>query len=393
MPETPTRSALRLPRVEFDLPAVILGAAAWLGQKALWSGLAAFVAAPAGAGSIGPGGALQPADPATALRYGFWKPLLTGPIAPPGSQHVAAAIDWTPLFTAGEKAGEYRPAPGIEWGPWTAVAAVLLVWWSVAGGAVARAFALRKTRDESPGAFRSVGFALRNLPAFLMGPAFMLGAVALFVVAGLAASAAPTVPFAGPVLAVVAGPLLVVVSIVLAVLVLGATLGLPLFQASVAVDRNGFLDAVSRTYTYAFARPVQYAVGGIVAVAVAAALERFCSWTLELLASMLMFGSSVAGGDPGPVFSVAVQSAVRLGTPAFPEGAPGDLAASGWVLWVVLSLALLLARGWLLAYVVGAFVDLYLILREDVEGTSPTEVYSDESPAPTLTDPPGGGPR
>lgn len=396
MPESPARNALRIPRVEFDLPAVTLGAVAWLGHKALWLVLAAAlgVGAQAPAGTIGAGGALEAQPPAALLRYAFWSPVVAGPLSPPGANHLAAALDWAPLFSAGEKAGEFRPAVvPLGWGQWAVTAVALLLFWSVMGGAVARAFALRKTRDESPGAFRALGFALKNLPAFVMGPFFMLGAVALFAAAGLLASAAATAPYAGPVLAAVAAPVLVLASIVLAVLLLGAVYGFPLFQASVAVDRNGFLDAVSRTYTYAFARPVQYAIGGIVAIAVAGALERFCSWALQLLAALLTTGGTMFTDGAGDTLAAAIRAAVQVGTPAFPAGADGSLAFSGWVVWAVLCAALLFVRGWLLSYVVGAFVDLYLLLREDVEGTAPTEVYVDEAAAPNLGDPVAGQPE
>ena len=57
----------------------------------------------------------------------------------------------------------------------------MLVFLSIAGGALARIHALRIARDESIPVDEAVAFSFSNLRAFLLAPLFVVAAAAFFV--------------------------------------------------------------------------------------------------------------------------------------------------------------------------------------------------------------------
>lgn len=389
-----TRSAFRFPRVEVDLAGAIVGAAGYLAYQAVWPALASLLAIE------GKFTAMSAAGPRDAtggelLRHAFLQPVLAR-AGFPGTSIVADMAGFPRLFRTTDKPNELAPAVFDAVEPWklavTGLVILLLV--CVIGGAIARVYALRKARDESIGFDDAFAFSLGNLRQFAAGPFFMAAAMALFVLGGLAAGAATGLPWAGPVLQIIAQPLSILFALILTLLVVGAVLGLPLYLCAVAVERNGSLDAVSRTYSYVFARPVTYGVGAIIVLGVASAIDGFAGWFAMRAEELLVTGaawSGTSGGAGGPL-AAAFAAARRLAAPEAPPDAGGQAVASMWICWVFASGTMLLVRGFIVSYIVGGFCDLYFMLREEVEGVAPTEVFV-EGVTANLGEPTGAPPR
>lgn len=386
-----TRSAFRFPRVEVDLAGVIVGAAGYLAYQAVWPALASLLAIE---GKLTAMSATGPRDATGGelLRHAFLQPVLSR-AGFPGTSIVAEMAGFPRLFKATDKPNELAPAVFDAVEPWklAVTGLVVLLLLCVVGGAIARVFALRKARDESIGFDDAFAFSLGNLRQFVAGPFFMAAAMAAFVIGGLAAGAAAGVPWAGPVLQLIAQPLAILFALILTILVVGAVLGFPLYLCAVAVERNGSLDAVSRTYSYVFARPVTYGIGAILVLAVAAAIDGFSGWFAMRAEELFVTGASWSGGGGGPI-AAAFAAARRLATPEAPADAGTQSVVSMWIAWVFASGTLLLIRGFIVSYVVGGFCDLYFMLREEVEGVSPSEVFV-EGVTANLTDPAAAPPR
>lgn len=387
------RSALRLPRVEFDLTALLLGAGAWLAWAASWPALASLLAVDAaGLRFATPGGPVD-ASPGGALRASVL--LEVQRILPiPGTDRLVAALGFPgPLVRASEKAANTFEPAGLGLPAWkyAAVAAALLVLWSVAGGAIARVYALRKARDETIGMDQAVGFSLGSLGQFVAAPLFTIAAGALFVAVLLACGAASAIPYAGPVLQLIAQPLSALAAVVTGVIVSGLVFGYPILQAAVAVERNGSLDAVSRTFSYVWTRPVPFAVGAAIVLAVAGLVEAVGGWMLAISQAGFALGASWVDAALAGRIVDAFRAAASLGSPSA-EGLGGMQAATVWIAWAVASATLMLARGFVVSYVVGGFTDLYFMLREDVDGVDGSEVFVEGAGA-TLGDPVPGEPK
>jgi hypothetical protein len=384
-----TRSAFRIPRVEVDVAAVVLGAAGYLAYQLLWAALAFLFGI--GEPALFVNG--RPAGPAVVLRDAFFGAPLSVPF--PGRDFVAGVVGhpgalWKAAGAPGAQAAPYRYDLGV-WERVTVVVALLLLA-SIVGGAIARVYALRKARDESIGFDDALAFSLKSLRQYVVGHAFMAGGIALAAAVAIAAAAGIGVPFAGPVLQLVLQPVAIVAALVLTVFATGALLGYPLLVSAVAVERNGGLDAVSRTYSYAFARPVTYGLGAILILLVAGVIEGFAGLFVGGVGWVLHTGTSWAPDAQGATFA-GLAAARSLTTPDVPAGAAAwPSAAWTWIAWVFGSATILLARGFVVAYVIGGFVDLYFLLREEVEGVSGAEVYVEGAGA-SLGEPIAGQPQ
>ena len=375
-----TRSTFRFPRVEVDLAGIIVGGAGWLAYTAAWPLLASVLGITEKAGLI----AVAKGQPSfvevpqgAVLHWALLRPVFKY-VTFPGAASIKSLLGYPGDLVAPTEDFTHAPLPAQSPDLWKLVVAglVLLLLALVIAGAIARVYALRKARDESIGFDDAAAFSLKNLSQLAAGPFFMVAAVALFAFGGLACGALAGAPYAGPVLQVVAQPLAILAALVTTILVVGLVLGFPLYVCAVAVERNGSLDAVSRTYSYVFGRPVMYGVTALLLLAVAGLIEGFGGWFAGLARMLMERGANWSGGaDLAPSLKAAFDAAPALATPVLPEGAGGGASASMWIAWIFAALTMLLLRGFIVSYVVGGFTDLYFMLREEVEGVPPTEVY------------------
>jgi hypothetical protein len=130
--------------------------------------------------------------------------------------------------------------------------------WSFVGLAIRRIVSLRIARDEGLSLREALGFAFRNWFTVLLAPAIIAVAAGLFWLCNLVAGALISIPYVGSLLAIIFVPLTVLSTLLLILIALGGLFGFPLVGAAAAWERNGSLDAISRAFTYVFARPLQY---------------------------------------------------------------------------------------------------------------------------------------
>jgi hypothetical protein len=366
-----SRTPLVAPRVEFDLSALGLGILGYLVYHAGWLGLAAAL------GVSAPGESLLGSS--RALRDEFFGGLLSLLDRLPYLDQFLA------LLGADTGAGG---ALGLPWWQHLVVGAWLLVFWSVVGGALARVYAMRIARDESLPWDAALGFSLRDLRAFIQAPLFIAGAALFFLAMEGLAGAAAGIPFAGPGLQAVLHPLVFLAGLIVLVITVGGVFGLPVLHAALATERNGTLDAVSRTYSYLFTRPLLYVTGGAIVLVFSGVLHALGIWFLEATNATLALG---AEWSPETARSIDAGFAAAADLSRPPTG--DDLRpATVWVSWAWSVAGFLTVRGFVLSYVVGGFTDLYFLMRKTVDGTADTEVYVDGEGEPDLGDPLAGEP-
>jgi hypothetical protein len=375
-PGARTRTRITVPRVDFDLLAPALGYAAEYDVRlnATTSGQV-------------PG--------FEVLRRAFFEQLIAL-VRVPYLDRLLVEIGWAPvrLFEAGAADAPLVPfRVDVPWWHHVAVVLVLLVVWSVIGGALARVHAVRIARDRSISWDDGFAFAFSNLRAFVQAPLFVLLAVVLFGALVVAGGAVVAIPWAGAIIQAVLQPLTYVAGLIVTIIVLGGIFGFPMLQCAIATERNGTLDAVSRTYSYAFTRPVLYVAGGALVFAVAGLIASLGSWFLEGVTMRgLLLGASWSEETVKAV-GAGYAAARSFGVPNAPDGltTPGHISL--WVSYVWSALAVLAVRGFVLSYVVGGLTDLYFLLREEVDGTPTSEIYLEDAPELELGEPLEGEPR
>lgn len=379
------RTVLRAPRVEFDLSALVLGALGWLAYQWIWPALASLLSVPEGR--------VRPWD---ALRNEFFGRLLNW-LGLPYTDHIGALVGarW-PMRLPPEKEGDKFTDYALDLPVWklAVVGVFLLVLWSVVAGAISRVYAVRFARDESIGAGDGLAFSFGNLKAFLMAPLFVATAAALCLGVAALAGAGSAIPGAGPFLQIVLHPLAIVASLLALVLAIGGVFGLPMTQAALATERNGFLDAVSRTYSYVFTRPVSYVVCVGIVTGVAGVIAAFGNAFQLMTLRAMTFGASWAADSTAPIDAPrALFGGIAFGvTPEAALGWPQVEKVSGlplvwiYVAWAFSVLTAAIVNGFVLSYFVGGLTDTYFLLRRDVDGIDDSEVFVEGAHA-KLSDP------
>lgn len=369
------RSALQLPRVEFDLSGLALGTIGYLLLMVLWRGLAGVF-----------GGTGKASADSTGLQERFLSGVVQRMGDLPFLRELLQEFGFgTPVYNPATATDVTRVDGGLENWQYVLIAALVVIVWSVVSGSLARVHALRIARDESEGPDDALGFVFKNLSAFVLAPLFILGAAAFFVVATGVCGAVSSIPWAGGVLQLVAHPASLVASLVVMVIAVGGVFGMPLLHAALATERNGMLDAVSRTYSYTFSRPVTFLAGLGVITAISGVIARIGHWFIDFV----WLKSFSIGASWNEAADAAIQAGFTAGrTLSWPDAsfASGGAVVNVWVAWLFTAIAVAVVRGFVISYAVGGLTDLYFLLRAEVDGTDETQIYSADEPEAELLD-------
>lgn len=142
----------------------------------------------------------------------------------------------------------------------------------------------------------------------------------------------------------------------MAVLLLGLAAGWPLFCVAVAAEAEDVLDAFSRTFSYLNQRLGKFLL--CVLLAWLAGIPAL--WVVDLLAAGATHMAAWGVGLSAPASSLA--------------GLAGDPADAGAFARFWLGVVGFFVRGWIQAYFWTAASFIYLLLRNDVDGTPWGEV-------------------
>ena len=263
---------------------------------------------------------------------------------------------------------------------------------SVAGGAVCRIAALQFARGEKPGLTEAVRFSIKRLASFFAAPLAPVGIivfVGLFVfLLGLIGN----IPWAGELIIGVFMLLAVIAGALMAVILIGAVAGLNLMFPAVAYDGSDCFDAISRSFSYVYAKPWRM----VFYSAVAAAYGSICYTFVRLFAFLLLWITHLS-------LRLGVWSNERL-TAIWQEPDWKQLLfrpnweALNWpqsIAAFLVYLCVLAVVGLLVSFIMSFFFSantiIYALMRKKVDNTALEDIYIhfDESETgPTTVEPP-----
>ncbi|MDH3583291.1 MAG: hypothetical protein OER86_03665 [Phycisphaerae bacterium] len=270
---------------------------------------------------------------------------------------------------------------------------LVLALWALLGGAICRQTVCEAARGQGVGSTESVRFSWKRWVWFIVSPLLPLLLI-LLMAFGVALGG---LSFNFYVLDIVAGLLFVLalgVGFLMAMLAVGWLGGVHLmYPALVAEGTDGF-DAVARSYSYVLARPWRLAAYSLVALVYGAVTYLLLGVFLFLVISLT---HSAAGAW---VFSEVGEgaSAQALFPLMFPDpefgnltglSADSDYSGLAWsskaaatliMVWVYLVISVLGAYA--ISYYFSAYSVIYLLLREQTDGTDYSEVYDEPVPPP-----------
>jgi hypothetical protein len=285
--------------------------------------------------------------------------------------------------------------------------------WSFFGQGIHRIASLRIARDEGLTFAEALRFSWKNWPTVLLAPAFIAGAIGFFYLCNFVAGLVVAIPFVGGILGIILVPLAALSSLLILLIGLGGFFGLPLIGAAAAWERNGSLDAISRAFSYLFARPLQYFWNYFLILLFLGIVLLVGNWFVFTLVKSVDSGlwsdQASVMVDPEPrsnaddsgfqhYSSDAKQLHADLeaatgytpGSTAAPEVQPfamniktlGKAPAAHWVtalvFFVVLNLIWFGVFGYAVYWFLGASTSVYADLRADVDGTEEDEIYLEE---------------
>jgi hypothetical protein len=238
--------------------------------------------------------------------------------------------------------------------------------WGLFGGAIARIAVVQVARTERIGIVQAVRFAARRWLSLSGTPFCPMIGIAFFTV--LCALFGLLYRLPGPVGQTLAGILAVfplVAGLVMTIILISLAAGWPLMLATVASEAEDGFDALSRSFAYVNQRPGRYAAATALA------------WGLGILGLMIV--------------ELFARTTIHMAHWAISFGAPGELldtllaggtasgAAQAHTFW--LSAVALVAHGWIYSYFWTSAVIVYLLLRQDVDGTPWHAIALPERPA------------
>jgi hypothetical protein len=265
-------------------------------------------------------------------------------------------------------------------------AILFLAAWSLFGGALARLAAVHVARDEKIPLRQALNFAAGKFLSFFTAPLIPILIVLLVGLLLFLGALVCSLPIIGPIVLGGAFALALLAGFVQTLVVLGAIGGMNLMYPTVAVEGSDSFDAISRSFSYIYARPWGMLFYTAVSVVYGAVTYLFVRFFILL---MLMFAHHfVAAG---------LMSHDTNGLPLLPTMWPSPLAtgrltyepnyaAMSWSqsigaalvsFWIYLIIGIL--GSFVISFYFSANTIIYLLLRRDLDATELDDVYLEDA--------------
>jgi len=305
-----------------------------------------------------------------------------------------------------------RIAPGsYDYGFWEILVggAWFLGVWSFFALGIHRITTMRIARDEGLSIGEALRFSARNWVTLLLAPVIVGAVIGLFYCCNMLAGLLIAIPGLGGLLALILVPLAFVSTLLILLVGLGGIFGLPLIGAAAAWECNGSLDAISRAFSYLFARPLQYFWNFFLIFLFTGIILLVGNWFTFTFAKSIDAGvwSSQQtllvdppprvlenGSDYSDLDGEDIELYKELKIEGHRREAPDivppamnirAVGAVGWtyklnalVFWFFFNFIWLGVSGYALYWLIGASSSVYADLRADVDGTEEDEVYVEE---------------
>jgi hypothetical protein len=279
----------------------------------------------------------------------------------------------------------------LTWWQYVITLVVFFAIWAFFGGALMRASGLRLTRDEPLSLKESLQFGAANWHSFIAAPLIVVLFAVFFLLCNMAGGLVISLWGIGSTLLnFVIFPLVLLSSLLITFSLLGGLVTLPLMWAGIAVEQNGALEAVSRAFSYIFARPLRFFFGYALILLLAAIVLLLADHFEATVKHSLQAGvvrsnlDDLIRKEPEEVSVLAKPHQNAPKTVREKEGISnlGNVRDAKWYdaigflwMWLLLSLFMLGFTGYAIYIFLGGTVSLYLQLRKEVDGADEGEIY------------------
>ncbi|MBN2181546.1 MAG: hypothetical protein JW715_06505 [Sedimentisphaerales bacterium] len=261
--------------------------------------------------------------------------------------------------------------------------AITLVVTSIAGGAICRISALQVASGEKPGLTEAMRYSLKRFTSFItapLAPITMIIFIGIFIVLlGLIGN----IPRVGELIVALGMPLALFAGFLITVVVIGTVAGFNLMFPAIAYDGSDCFDAISRSFSYVYARPwrmLLYTSIAFVYGSICYIFVRFFAF-LSLLISHLFLRLSIwtqNGGQemnkleaiwPEPDFMRLMVTPSNLDTTNWTE------KVAAFLIYIFLLAVIGLVVSFVINFYFSANTIVYSLLRHKVDNTAFEDIY------------------
>lgn len=268
------------------------------------------------------------------------------------------------------------------------LAAIALAAAALFGGAISRIAALHFAREEKISIRQAIRYSLGKFLSFYTAPLIPLGVILALGVLVMAGALALNIPYGGPLLVGLLFLLPVALGLIIAFLLVGLFGGAGLMYPTIAVEGSDSFDAISRSFSYVFARPWRAGLYALLATFHGTVCYLFVRlFAFLTLKSVHCFGK-VAVWTGGETISPSADKVdVLWPAPTFDALVPpfNWAAMDNWtqttgaaLIWVVVALVAAAVLGFGISYAISSCTVIYYLLRQKVDATDLDDVYVEE---------------
>jgi len=264
---------------------------------------------------------------------------------------------------------------------------LFLTIWAIFGGAIARIAAVHVARDEKLSVRAALAFSLGKFLSFVSAPLIPLVIVLIVGLVPLLAGVLSSIPYIGPVFNILMGALFILLlaaGFVMTLVLLGTFGGFNLMYPTIAVEGSDSFDAISRSFSYVYARPWRMLLYTLVAIIYGALCYLFVRLFIFLMLSLThhFVGAGMWADAPStePLWSVMwpgpterLSYDIDFLTLRWDQ----DLAAILTAFWVYLAVGMLGAFA--ISFYFTANTIIYYLMRHEVDATELDDVYLEQS--------------
>jgi hypothetical protein len=257
--------------------------------------------------------------------------------------------------------------------------------WAIFGGAIARIAAVHVARDEKLSIRAALRFSTGKFLSFLFAPIIPLLIVAVLGVVILIGALVVNIPFLGPILAGIFFFLALAIGFVMTLVLVGTIGGFNLMYPTIAVEGSDSFDAISRSFSYLYARPWRLAFYTAVAIAYGAItytfLKIFIVLMLTLIHTFAGFGVFTHADNTRPLWDMLWSGPGELGKLSYDIqtltlGGGESVGAYLIAVWVYLVIAILGAFA--VSFYFSANTIIYYLMRNEVDATDMDDVFIEQ---------------
>ncbi len=259
---------------------------------------------------------------------------------------------------------------------------IMLAVSSISGGAVCRIAALQFARGEKPGLTEALRYSIKRFTSFFTAPLAPIGIIIFIGLPIFLLGLAGNIPRAGELIVGIGMAFALFAGALIAVIVIGAVAGLNLMFPAVAYDGSDCFDAISRSFSYVYARPWRMAAYTVIAAVYGSVCYMFVRFFAFLSLWITRWSLQVAlwaddsGGQVNKLTAIWPKpefiKLVRFSPPA----------EANWTEWAaafLIYLSLLVIVGLVVSFIISFYLSantiIYSLLRNKVDNTTFEDIY------------------